>query len=535
MAGNPRQLVPTSFSISSESGSFEGNRTDDSNVPRSFRNSNMYGGSGSTEQDSMSLVRPSSGPEGEHQQKIQLIRQKMSRLSSADSEDTGGRAGSSNTYNERVTLRRPSSGISHDQRRRGSYSDDLLHVRTISGEKKLPHQIGGPFIPLPSPAHPYTQPSHPSQPPLMHGQSHNYSNNVRTGSKKKSKSNLTASVEISDPRSFSGASSNSTIPSVETNGHRAQGTVGGDMEESSRASNQTSDSSDIQNFTSLLNNMHLSSTLEDSDLYLERGEALYEEGRSLEAIEMFKRALPLEMMRHQDVNHVDVAKIRVTLGGIYGQMGKYHEALDELKEALKIYRAHESSLPLDVASTLNIIGVAYKKIKDFKRAKQYFRDALDLRVRVLGQIHVDVAISCANVGSIYMSMKKYKKAIDYYVMSLKANDEARRKRKADITTAKKLFDLGHQALYNEDYISCEKAAVSSKDTYKRILGNDHPDLIGPLELLYLVYQKLDKSSNANIMINHAKYIRKIMTTNASSDTNIIVDSLTDRRKNTTRK
>ena len=313
------------------------------------------------------------------------------------------------------------------------------------------------------------------------------------------------------------------------------------LEEQSRGSSsqQTNDSnSDIHNFTTLLENMHLnspypsqsSSNFDESDIIscMKRGGVLYEKGRYMDAIEAFKKALPLEMMR-RGAHHIEVAQIHTTIGGIYGKMGRYDDALAQLEEALMIYRRHFEKYPLDVASTLNVIGVAHKKRKDYSNALSAFKESLRIRQKSLGDFHVDVAVSWANVGSIYMHSDEYRNAIVAYIKSLKASNSSTSKTKSDLGSAKKLSELAIRAYKKGDYKISEEALLEARDAIRKHLGSEHILLIDIYELLYKVHMKNNDKNKANLRKDQALYIRqksKAWTTN----TNIIIASLKDRNE-----
>ena len=313
------------------------------------------------------------------------------------------------------------------------------------------------------------------------------------------------------------------------------------LEEQSRgsASQHTSDSnSDIHNFTTLLEKMNVdgpssiqsSSNFDESDIIscMKRGSILYEKGRYKEAIEAFKKALPLEMMR-RGAQHKDVAEIHTTIGGIYGKMGRYDDALAQLEEALLIYRRHFDKFPLDVASILNVIGVAHKKRRDYPNSLSAFKECLRIRQKALGDFHVDVAMAWANVGSIYMYGDDYRNAISCYIKSLTASKAIASKAKSDLGSANKLRELAIHAYKKADYKFSEEALMEARDAIRKHLGSEHIDLIDIYELLYKVHLKTNDQNKATLRKDQASYIRqknKAWTT----DANIIVASLKDRRE-----
>ncbi|MBM4299996.1 MAG: serine protease [Deltaproteobacteria bacterium] len=122
--------------------------------------------------------------------------------------------------------------------------------------------------------------------------------------------------------------------------------------------------------------------------------AYSEMGRYREAIEAYREALRLKP---------DFADAWNNLGVSYEKMGRYREAFEAFREALR--------LKPDYASAWNNLGNAYGNLGRHREAFEAFREALRLKP--------DDASAWNNLGNAYGNLGRYREAIEAYREALR--------------------------------------------------------------------------------------------------------------------
>ena len=124
------------------------------------------------------------------------------------------------------------------------------------------------------------------------------------------------------------------------------------------------------------------------------GVAYFELGRYQEAADACKEALRLKP---------DLAEAWNTLGAAYSDQGRYQEAVDAYKEALR--------LKPDYAEAWNNLGNAYSDQGRYQEAIQAYKEALRLKP--------DNAKAWYNLGAAYTHQGRYQEAIQAYKEALR--------------------------------------------------------------------------------------------------------------------
>lgn len=109
--------------------------------------------------------------------------------------------------------------------------------------------------------------------------------------------------------------------------------------------------------------------------------------------------------------------LRVRLGEAYGAAGKFDEAIEQLRAALKIEPEHTGAF-LD-------LGIVALSENDFEGAKRYFKKVVELTE---GSDYEDVnnrrEVALFNLGGIALQEREYEDAIGYFKGSLRINKTA---------------------------------------------------------------------------------------------------------------
>jgi len=168
------------------------------------------------------------------------------------------------------------------------------------------------------------------------------------------------------------------------------------------------------------------------------------------------------------------ARLMLTIGSIYQNLGLYSRAEALLRESLTIRERELGPDHLDVAASLNSLGVLAMKLDRYAEAEQLFRRGLEIREKQLGQDHPDVALHVNNLATLYADQDRYKEAEPLYIRALQIREKALGPDHPDVAVV--LNNLGD--LYREQgrYAEAESALRRALEIKQRTLGPDHPSL-----------------------------------------------------------
>lgn len=112
-------------------------------------------------------------------------------------------------------------------------------------------------------------------------------------------------------------------------------------------------------------------------------EALVKSKRYDDGVRMFREAIALQQRLTGEGEHV--ASGYNELGSALQDAGRYAEAMDAYREALRIRRADRNALPGALAMPINNLAVALEEIGDYAAAEPLYRESLALRRNSLGK------------------------------------------------------------------------------------------------------------------------------------------------------
>ena len=134
------------------------------------------------------------------------------------------------------------------------------------------------------------------------------------------------------------------------------------------------------------------------------GCAFRELGRHNEALRMMERALDFRR-RTLHKNHPDIATSMSNLAAIYGESGRYGEALRMDQETLAVRRTLRKDDPA-IGDTLNNLAITYSELGRLRR-------------RTLHKNHPDIATSMSNLAAMYGELRRYDEALWFSLEALK--------------------------------------------------------------------------------------------------------------------
>jgi tetratricopeptide (TPR) repeat protein len=136
-----------------------------------------------------------------------------------------------------------------------------------------------------------------------------------------------------------------------------------------------------------------------------------------EAIEHLKEALKIQQSSNDNYG---ISKTYNNIGYIYRNQGKFSEALDYQLKSIEIQeKYHYTDFRL---TTLINIGITYQEFNDYDRALKYYIKAL----KMAEENHdvLQIADIQNNIGLIYINQKDYEKAREIYIKNVEIYKKA---------------------------------------------------------------------------------------------------------------
>ena len=142
------------------------------------------------------------------------------------------------------------------------------------------------------------------------------------------------------------------------------------------------------------------------------GDLLYDQQRTDEAEDLFRRSLALRSQLHGD-EHQQVATSLHDLGATLYSQGNMDAAEDALRRALTMRRRLLGEDHPDVATTLSTLGVLRFARQDTEQGSELLAQALAIRRRLYGDGHPLVATTLNNLGELSRRQGQLDDAVTY--------------------------------------------------------------------------------------------------------------------------
>ena len=196
-------------------------------------------------------------------------------------------------------------------------------------------------------------------------------------------------------------------------------------------------------------------------------------GRSITADELLEKGS--ERIGHTLAEQPLVrARLLVTMGRVYRQLGIYPQAKTLLEEALALLRGHSSAPPLELAHALAAAGDVEQSMAQNEAARALYLQALQLRRESLGPDHLDLAPIHNELGNSYRKLGELDLAEEQLKRALQLRERELGSTHEDVTYS--LNDLGllyHVSGRLEEAGDLYRRAL---DTRRRVLPPNHPHL-----------------------------------------------------------
>ncbi len=242
------------------------------------------------------------------------------------------------------------------------------------------------------------------------------------------------------------------------------------------------------------------------------------------------------------------ARLMVTMGRVYRNLGLYSQSRSLLEESLALRRSSFGGENLEVACSEQELASLLGAIGDFQSALPLFESTLETRERLLGPDHPDVGLAVSNLGNLYRQMGDFDKAIPLYQRALKIREKTLGPDHMDVSnslnglaivleakgdyeaalplyeralsirekaygpdhpqTATSLNNLATLLWFMGDYRKAKEYNKRALTIQEKVLGPDHPDLAHTLNTCANLYQATGDLARTKMIHLRALSIRE---------------------------
>ncbi|MBU8921555.1 MAG: serine/threonine-protein kinase [Bacteroidales bacterium] len=200
------------------------------------------------------------------------------------------------------------------------------------------------------------------------------------------------------------------------------------------------------------------------------------------------------------------ARLMVTMGRVYRNLGLYDSARSLLEQALDLRREKLGDKDLNVSDSCEELAALLGAIGDFETALPLFEEARTIREEILGSGHPEVGLALSNLGNLYRSMGDNNRAIPLYEKAIEIREKALGHDHIDVSNSLNGLAIVYEAM--GDYEMALPLYEQSLAIREKVLGDDHPRVATSLNnLATLLWMKKD-FAKARIYNSRAKNIQE---------------------------
>jgi tetratricopeptide (TPR) repeat protein len=194
------------------------------------------------------------------------------------------------------------------------------------------------------------------------------------------------------------------------------------------------------------------------------------------------------------------ARLLVTIGTVYRNMGLYTEAIALHEEALELRQSELGDNSADVAEVLADLGDLHRRNGEYLEAESCLAQSLEIRERIFGPDHPAVADSLNDLGTLNSNAGKLDAAERYLKRALTIYDESLGS--DSVSAAKCMTNLAIVTARRGDVEEAEPIFRRVLEIQTRELGEDHPSVGEARGNLAIACKILGKFDEAEALYRH---------------------------------
>ena len=191
------------------------------------------------------------------------------------------------------------------------------------------------------------------------------------------------------------------------------------------------------------------------------------------------------------------ARLMLTVGRVYRQLGLFDQSLPLLEEAAALYREHLSEGHLEIAPALEQLAMLYYDLGEYGQAEPLFLRALEIRREGLGPEHPYVAASLNNLADFYRVQGNDAQAEPLFRRALEIYRELHGDVHPDVATG--FNNLGYLYRLRGDEKRAEDYMGRALAIQEQLLSPEDPNLATSLNNLATVYHDQGRIAEAEAL------------------------------------
>jgi len=226
-------------------------------------------------------------------------------------------------------------------------------------------------------------------------------------------------------------------------------------------------------------------------------------GESVTARELLDRGAA-RIRRGLAAQPVPRARLMVTMGIVYRQLGLYGSAEPLLEEALALLREHLGDDEPELGEALLALGVLHWEQGHYDRAEPLLVEALELRRRQYGARNPEVAEALSHLGSLHKSQGRYPEAEANHLEAL----SIRQQQEDSAALADDLDDLGTLYVDWGRFELAEERLRGALEIREQQFGPEHPLVATTLNGLAIAVAQQGRDAEAEELFVRSLEIRE---------------------------
>lgn len=212
-----------------------------------------------------------------------------------------------------------------------------------------------------------------------------------------------------------------------------------------------------------------------------RARLLMTMGNAYRNLGLYEEAAPLlekALAGHRDVlgpGHLDVARSEQALATLLRKQGRFADARTHYDSAYRIRRDALGSEHAAVAASLMTLANLESDLGEYETARGHYQEALAMAEKALGAGHADVALYLTNLGLVCWRLGDLESARSSLERALAIHE---RDDTGELAAADDHHVLGLVAHSSGDGPSAESHLARALRIREKILGPEHPDVAG---------------------------------------------------------
>jgi tetratricopeptide (TPR) repeat protein len=235
---------------------------------------------------------------------------------------------------------------------------------------------------------------------------------------------------------------------------------------------------------------------------------LYEDGKYQQARELVKTALKNEEALFGDPNNLFIAHAKECLGNTYRQDGHYDEAQKMLEEVLAIEHTMMGTANVDTAITMRNLALVQADQANFKEAENLLQDSIKMIEEQTGPVHPERAAAASALAHVYLRDDKFQEAEPLLKKSLELSEKVLGANNS--VTANGARDLGELYVKQKQFelaATYQQKALTIDET---LYGVKAPQIAADLTALASTYGALGQTDKAAPLLTRAAEIKNVL-------------------------